>query len=558
MTTFMDASVEAVRSFLQTVVVVDNRAGFEVVEEDIGEPLLVPDSFAFASAEQVPVEAVPGRILDGPLDATALSRAFACQGLICAILKPSIEDRMEDPVDQAAARSDMLVLDWQMDDDGELASAIVDRVLDTDGDEGRLRLVAIYTSRSPLRDVAASLAKRVDRLTLSTDGLGLSWRDTRIVLLSKGKAANAPEEDHLAVEVGDLPERLLREFASCASGLLSNATMATIGGIRDHTHRMLARFGSEMDGPLLTHRTLLASSEEADEFAGALILGELQAQVPWRRILTKHLGKDRVGQYVQEVFNRGFQPKLALTNGEAPVMFDLDEPVTSTLVEVGMPSLDGVMKAMSKKATQKDGPEDVQKFRKSLREKLPMRLYALFADRAAGVRNHDEFAVRAKVSRDAQSAPSDFIPSLRLGTVVEFGADVLVCLTPPCDAIRIPQAGGTFLFAELCPAETSFDLVIPRGGGYARLTLERKRTRLVSISFAPDEGGDVVATRNLGRVVFAALPDAIGPARPVEWLADLKPMHAQRLVQSWASNLARVGVDDFEWHRFQMPPGAAG
>ena len=134
--------------------------------------------------------------------------------------------------------------------------------------------------------------------------------------------------------------------------------------------------------------------------------------------------------------------------------------------------------------------------------------------------------------------------------------EVWLCITPSCDSIRIPAAGGDFSFAALSkPSAASFDLVVPDGADYRRLELAKKRTRLITLELVPDANGDVVATKVDGEFRFEvkALDDQ--PAGTLRWLAELKPMHAQRLLQRYASNLSRVGVDDFEWHRMQMPGG---
>lgn len=552
---FKQTSIKAVREFLQSVVVVDNRANFEPTTGDVvTADLVAPDEFAVAPATPVQPPATTGTV-DGPLDATALSRAFACKKLICAILKPSPTDRMRDAVRNASHRADVLILDWQMNDDGELAASIIKGVLEDDGNEGRLRLIAIYTSQSPLSGVADSLAVQLPQL--SREGLTFQSESTRVVLLSKGSGANAPEEADRAVEEAELPDRVLQEFASLAQGLLSNATMAAIGGIRDHTHRMLARFGPNMDGPLLTHRALLHSAADADEFAADLIMAELQAQIPIRRIVSRFLDASRIQEYVEDRVAGGFEPRLVLTKGAAPKTFTLGAKQACDLVETGLSALDPVMADMTKMQSGKSDADSVSKFRSAMKTALHERLYLLFNDDLIDAqRAHSEFSVRSKVRRDATALPTDWIPQMRPGSVVAREDEIWLCITPSCDSIRIPADGGDFLFAALGkPSAASFDLVVPDGAEFRRLELARKRTRLITFKLVPDANGDVVATNVDGEFKFNVKAADGQPAATLRWLAELKPMHAQRLVQRYASNLSRVGVDDFEWHRIQMPGG---
>ena len=559
MSTFAKTSIKAAENFLQTVVIVDNQARFgpEDTSESVASNLIAPDEFAAgetAGPEQATLESV--KTNDGPLDAQKITRSFACKNLACAILRPSPDDKMEDAVLNAARRSDILVLDWQMYDSGELAASIVSKLLEADGPGGRLRLIAIYTSQSPLADIAISLAAKVPTLLQTGQVPVLTRGSARIILLSKGKSANAPQEAEYAVDEDDLSQRLIEEFAKFAQGLLSNATMASIAGFRDHTHRMLARFDSSMDGPLLTHRALLPTASDAEEFAADMIMAELEAQVPVRRIIREYLGEPQILEYIRHRVDSGLKPSVALNGGDTPNLYELDIKKTCALIKSGFAAIEGDVAVMSKIAKQ----QDEAKFKKTMRAEFHNRLYQLLnTDIHQSKRQHSEFAVRSKIRRAETSVGENFLPQLRLGSILRRSDRHWVCLTPPCDSIRIPEVGGSFLFAELTETNGNFDLILPDDDKFRRVELQRKRTNLMSLNFLPDGDRNVVAVTIKGKPCFVPL-SVNGKANrraALRWIAELKPMHAQRLVQNYASNLARVGVDDFEWHRIQMPGGVA-
>lgn len=561
MSTFAKTSIQAAEKFLQTVVIVDNQAKFgpEDTSETVASNLNAPDEFA-AGETAVPGQATLDAVkaLDGPLDAQKITRSFACRNLACAILRPSHDDKMEDAVLNAARRSDILVLDWQMYDSGNLAASIVDKLLEADGPEGRLRLIAIYTSQSPLADIAISLAAKVPKLSQVGQLPVLTRGSAKIILLSKGNSANAPQEVEYSVDEDDLCQRLIEEFAKFAQGLLSNATMAAIAGFRDHTHRMLARFDSSMDGPLLTHRTLLPTATDAEEFVADMIMAELGAQVPVRRIVGEYLGEPQIKEYVQHRFDDGLKPSVALNRGKTPSLYELDVKQTCALIKEGFLAIDGIMPAMNSAAGRKG--KDLPKFKNDMKVELHDRLYQLLdKDMQQSKRHHSQFAVRSKIRRDESCVSAEYRPHLRLGSILSRSDRHWVCLTPPCDSTRIPASGGSFLFAELTKTESKFDLIVPDGNEFHRVVLQLKRTNLMSVLFTPDKFGNVVAKTDDNKFYF--VPQSAEGAAPLEedlrWIAELKPMHAQRLVQNYVSNLARVGVDDFEWHRIQMPGGIA-
>jgi hypothetical protein len=70
------------------------------------------------------------------------------------------------------------------------------------------------------------------------------------------------------------------------------------------------------------------------------------------------------------------------------------------------------------------------------------------------------------------------------------------------------------------------------------------------------EKGMVKAQIKEGDAVFQAwtLNSDSAVTTDYKWVGELKPMWAQRLVQNFAANLARVGFDENEWHRLQTVP----
>jgi hypothetical protein len=185
------------------------------------------------------------------------------------------------------------------------------------------------------------------------------------------------------------------------------------------------------------------------------------------------------------------------------------------------------------------------------------KLYLLANDILAESRQgHNNFAVRSKFKRDLGTDPRlpNPLPVLQLGAVIHGADRYWLCLTPLCDSGRIAANGDRLLFAELTKASEGFDLIVHFGEA-TRLELHRKRTNLASFFFKPDATGYVRGTIEGAEVVFKSKRDAKPgtPAVKFSWIGQLKRMHAQRIAQAFASNLARVGLDDFEWHRRQLP-----
>lgn len=554
MTEFEQASYQAAKSFLGTVIVVDNMAQFPAEAEPV--ELVEPsdtDSAPVGQDDAEQVAEVAGAEMsedDGPLNAGVLTAAFAEFGLVCGIIRPQTVERRKDAILKGAANADIVVLDWQMDDEGELAIEIIrELIADDERAGGRLRLIAIYTGHS-LASVGQKLEAEFPHLQSSADKLAFEAKSHRVVVAAKDFQANAVDTNGSAVTETELPHYLIGQFAKFTGGLLPNATMAAISGVRRHTHRMLARFTKELDGPLLTHRVLLSKSGDAEQFAADLIMGELDAQVPIHQIVADYLNADQVKAYFSHCIAAGLRPKLMLNNdGSLVSELNLDE--VSKFVEGGLKSLSDKMDSLADEAGQKDSRS---KFRETLKDRLYDRLYGLTTpDLELGRRNHTLFAQRYKLKREITSVDRAASTSIKLGSILAGADKYWLCMTPLCDSTRL-KAGDRLLFAELTLDSKLFELVVPDGDNSLFLRVNRKRTNLASFKFNPDDTGHVSVRESKGELTFSSMDDDPSGTRAVHfrWLGELKPLHAQRFMQAFTSNLSRVGIDEFEWHRMQM------
>lgn len=558
MTAFDDVSRRAAATFLQTIVVVDNKATYDLarsVAASVGEaaPLIEPSEFVSEKAPAGP--AVAEGSSDDPLDAGTISSAFAKAGLVCSVLRPTVAERLEDEIVQASSRADIVVLDWHMEDSGTLATKIILRLLDLDEKAGgRLRLIVIYTGRTQLPPIRDELGDAHPGFKKIPDSVALRIGNAKIIFLTKLEEGADEKEGGLSVPPERLPIRLISEFAAFTSGLLPNATLAAIAGLRQHTHRVLARFDKDLDGPFLTHRALLHVPGDAEQFAADLIMAELDAQVPIDRIVRDYLSAANVKDYLDHRMQGGLEPAVMLDkNGGRLEVLDLDG--ACRLVEEGLPSLEPKMASMAKAVGMDKTPG---KFKENLKREFHERLYRLANGDVENSRtDHARFAIRTKLKRDAASVrtdDADTIPKLRLGSLLESGGRYWICLTPYCDSMRIPPEGGRFLLAELDQNEKQPDIVLPDGEGSRSVFLQKKRTHLTTYFFAPDGEGNVRARVDGLDAIFDSLADLPPGAVvvPFRWLGELKSMHAVRFVQAFAANLARVGIDEFEWHRMRQ------
>lgn len=575
---FEQASLEAATSFLQTVVLMDDMAAFIPADDGITDlgatvdeaPLDDPDDPS--SPPAAPPTATSGapatpealaKTEAAPLDAGLVTRGFAALGLVCAVLRPYASNDMEKETLAAAERADIIVLDWEMRDKGEKATEILKHLLVQDEKAGgRLRLVTIYTGHSPLSNVYGSLKGSFedfkDPKGLTEADLTLERNDgtARIVMFAKSRSPNATQDAPFVVNEAELPKRLIDAFSKFAGGLLPNTTLASIAALRRSTHRMLARMDKSLDGPLITHRILVGDAGDSDEFVAGAIMEELESQVPLAQIVRRYTGPDSIEGYFAYWTNKGLKPQMPLVH-DIKTKQDLSAKEIKILVEDGLQG----MKAKTDALKSQMSPEDAGELDNVLRKSLHKRLYFLMGDDKASRRAHEQFALITGMKRDmttVSEADAETHPVMKLGTVLQSSKDQFwVCITPVCDCVRVPNPGAPFLLARLKKSSDEWSVIVRAGDQNVKLTVEKKRQTVRSVTFGPATGGLVRASFEQAKTVFREVGEDPGAANigVYEWLGEMKPMQAQRIVQGFASNIARIGLDEFEWQRRHAPQG---
>ena len=530
--TFTQFSREVVANFLQTVVVLDDGAYMDP-DEEIGEVVepnedeSVPEEAEVDAAEPAPAVAVEHSA--NALDAQALITSFAERGLVCGVLLPWKDGDPAEATVLASRRADIVILDWQLGDEGEKATGIIQALLEQDAASGgRLRLVVVYTAKpdlEPIRDAVAMVATSLTATDGLNGALALKGGHTRIVFISKGKTSDIAK----TVSESDLAERLITEFVELGSGVLANVALGGIAAVRDETHNVLARFHPGLDAPFLTHRILLVTPDDAEGYAVDLLTSEFQSILHRRNLGRTHAGPEVIGAALKEIIDGGGQFRLMSqkNSDNAPVALTADQLMK--LIENGPKGL-----------------AEIQGVNAGGANSLAERIYLLRAETvAAGLATHREFARVSANSRERATAPPEWRARLDLGSVVRRGDDYFVCIQPSCDALRLTEP-TQFIFASLHKDEAAFDLVVQDlADAEVCLKLGPKASNIMTATFAPDGASKVVLSSpcNEGGAFASSAGETFA------WVCDLRTSIALRFSHRIANDLSRIGLDEFEWQR---------
>lgn len=491
------------------------------------------------------------------IDAESLTESFAGLGLVCSVMRPqkSNQEVVFERTVKLARRSDVLILDWQMNkDEGAGASAIIASILKEETRDNRraLRLIVIYTSLHNFGEITGKIASTVrnevgivlktEKPTVLTDGM------MRILVLQKPGGA-APPKGMEAVNTDDLPRRVVDEFTAMTSGLIPGLAVASLAALRENAHELLGRLHKDLDPPYLAHRALLPYPVDAERHMLALVIGEI----------TSILDQSDVSATIDEEAIRDWMTANLATRKLYGLFQNQGSPMTNDTLPAT--AIDDLVRLLTIGYENPDGESD----------KLPTTLRKAPKNKAHTICEADWFAVEGgnkgedldnelAMLTEMRTRYTRTCPRMELGQVLveEIWNDekleyiFRICVQPKCDSVRIPRENGNgrrrFLFVRCKTVKTKkdgHDYVVRYGaGGFRHLKAILKPQSCEFFEFETRDKGAVEAATEGNRLVFNAVS-----GEKLVWVAEMRPEYAQELANNLATNLSRVALDQTEWLR---------
>lgn len=522
MSALTNFSQMAARRYLQSAVFVDDHIfdqtaitptiPFDVPQQR--KPILrrAPDAYASAKSS---ASVQNGNNVEQPYHPKDLVRSFAREGITCALYEPpnGFSTEPDSEIFKLCEHPDIIILDWDFSGDSgknalDLIAALVKQ--STNEFPHHSRLISVYTADQSLVAVANKIADRLkkDKLGADPDRAQCRLRSgaTRLIVLGKPIGRFGEEDEKFTVKESDLATTLINEFVEMNEGILPSYALHGLAAIRRNSKRILDRFHGELDGAFLLHRMLVSASEEAFDQLPELLAEEIRAVVE------------------DESVSASLVKKIAVSAANSDQVLQADKDLLS-LYGKGTKA-ENIAKKLKDTGSVPIGH---------------LRLAALFS------------------SRTHYSSTSR---RLSLGTVVRFRPkhskkkntpwQYAVCLVPECDSLRLKPAHPVQLPFWTIETEAYTGnsrrngmVLAVDGAGHISLSAGGKAgEKLWTDSFTVDKGSKtVVASRVNGVYKYE------GTKRTIEWLGQLKPLHAHRIAHEITDGLSRVGVSEAEWLR---------
>lgn len=563
-------------TYLQSIVFVDDKIYLKQLPVDLGHTA----SGTFSglkpqfTAEQIEEGTAPanddgkttaGEIAEGVIPAVKqsddiqgqgdfhprdLMESFAQHGIVCALYEPRIGFRCDPNSDlfRLCERADVVILDWDLhNDDGDGASALIAELIKKSAADlpHHVRLCALYTDRPSLQPIIQQLLDKLEKhkceVKLVPGKLQLESGATRISIFGKPHTAGRPPEDKpYEIEETKLADSVISEFASLHHGLMPAFALHGLASIRRNTKRLMDKFDTKLDGAFLLHRALVLDDRDAFDELPELLSDEILAVLEDTKLS---------GSAVNDIASAAIKqlsitkPGRDWTNLEGAAL-NYDQIFRGLLA--------GGEKGF--RAALKDSIQEKEELEKKGFRGIKPQLLKDFDE----ILNNESRVEKLAALFCTRTQYGDDGRKLSFGTVVRHkdkegdAWKFSVCLMPICDSQRLGKKVCNFPFWRLSSEAKSANpgkrsgiaIIDPEGKTQSFAVGGKIRGMLWLQEFTPGPNGTVIATQNGGSILFST-----GGGKIIEWVAELKPLHAQRIAAHMGTEVSRIGLVESEWLR---------
>ena len=483
---------------------------------------------------------------------------FVKQGIVCGLYQPDPSDfAREDGLNQMRTlceQADVFILDWKLENNNS-KSFVVPRLLaqllknDEQGEAPRpIRFCAIYTHRRLSRvyeDLLGAIHKDMPLKHIEDDESQwlIRLEGVTIRLYRKNDYAEDEGQTRHFVAPSDLAETIIQDFVDEYKGIMLATALCGIAAVRDNAKRILDKFPPALDFALMVQGGLTAKNPTVPEDLKDLIADEIHSVLSGERLVDDELFSmfsEKAREVESSVLEGVFEPSDLEVNKTTE---DIKSYCCSLFKRPFSPDENPIKACKQKDKGYKKIFEKIQNLVIKLSESDLCLLGAL----------PRLFCLRTVYEQGR---------SLKAGTVVRNLSDnkFYLCLMPPCDCVRLGKKPTRFPFWELIPLKNmgrghAHGIVVQDGNGAViSLCLTGKiRKQMRFWEFLPD--GEVAFQKDTQKdsryILEENLTDSSEKTR-FEWIAELKPLHAQRMAEYVSRQFSRVGLAESEWLRLQM------
>lgn len=571
--TISDFSCDAVCRYLRSVVLIDD-AIFDTLKITYDDETLRLDGVPTlalnggnASSDVAPDLEVSGgnacgggtlRLNDDKLlDARAITDGFARIGVICGVYQPNFypaddfQNENFQTLLNVCKHADVFVLDWNLFKDNASAVSQLLCYLENEDAKGRapqpVRFCVIYT-KANVPTVYTQVYKALngnDPEDHPTNELYAIRKNNLTIVIYGQEVASCHIDESQVVSPESLANRIVQDYTKTYEGILPALALRGIASIRENTKRILDKFPATMDPALALHGGLTVADHSVADDMTLLLADEIRAVLEDDGLEDTKLYPllaEKVESFNPDVFNVLAADKELVDSDVTPE--GLKSFIVDLLRNIRIPASRPFLDY-----------KDVDCNLRHVNKKLLSRLRDLVVLTAGSEKYQAGDLSKLFCQRTIYGANR----ILKFGTVVkQVGvSDVYyLCVMPLCDCGRLHKSKVNFPFWKLYNAakhnEGKANGIIVQGEDGQEKILCVKGKIKSNLSLHAFKANDVVRFVEKDRhfIIEELLPD--GKTKDYEWIAELKPLHVQRMSEHVGREFSHVGLTESEWLRLQV------
>lgn len=520
MSDFAEHCKKIAQRFLLTAIVVDDELSLSKSPPPHGN-LKTPSSGTVTSEEES-----GNQQQFRSLNVDQITASFSRNSMVCGVVSPQEGDN--DILAKTVSRADIIILDWRLGQgQRDTALPLLKQIL-SEGPQHQLRLIAIYTGENDPEGILEEIANNIDGFETNDQDAPvdhsshmIDFGACRIVLYLKDGTHTVDINPNRVVSEGDLPDRLICDFANKVEGLLPSVVMTALTAVRENVYRVLERFGSNLDPAFLTHRACLYHPQESEQHIVEQIASELHG------IMDDAIAESSPAgiEVIKHWFSGAFE--------DDKVLFSPREKHSVAKV------LDMLKRGLEDGGNRLLNPQK--------------KLDILTRGFSKGSENSGNLDCQLASAMSFRQVLNQKQRQLTMGTVIHYAEseseEFLLCVTPKCDSVRL-KGKTSFLFLPLSdPKQGTIQIVVPvEENNFRRMSISIKPSDWRIMDFEPDSGQ---------QCVLACLDDSdhtftfqgINKEQKYQWVGELKPEFTQSIAQTIAGRMSRVPLNKSEWLR---------
>lgn len=510
---------------------------------------------------------------DHRLSQEEIAKYFSQEEKICAVYNPKSVSELH-KLKAISKKADIVVLDWNIeltplvtelptDDEEEeedddprgvhTISLIKDILFSEKKEINGLKVIVVYTGETGLSEHRDRIYREIipiDNDVKKEGDYNILGNSYKIVIISKESTSKKHISEELKARIipyAQLPEFVLNEFTSLTNGLLSNFALISLTEIRKNSGKLLTLFSKELDPAYLSHQSFIPNKEDANELLVELIKDALGNLLSYSEI-NKRIDEKLVNEWLTSIV---LEEDISILSSKGKelnpqITYKKNIEFLQELLDSSETRVDKRYEiAFKKKITDKKIRDEYLKF-------LSKNNTSLFLNNSQKGLEEDINLKFAKLTHHKSLYISnDIEPKLTLGTVLRSTKNkdnFYLCIQQKCDSVRLYGLERKFLFIPLNISNNGkFQLVTSEG---IKLSIDKKSFSIRTIKFIGHITDGVVKgiAQPDGSFLFTQKYTEKEDEQ-FSWELDLKDLHAQRIVDEYASQLSRVGLDESEWLR---------